>query len=183
MIAFPPGALPLAIAGVAAAAAPIVIHLFNKARYREIDWGAMDFLLEAASRSRSLLRFRDLWLLVLRTAAVVLFGLAVARPFLRLGAGAGSAGGPVHAIVVIDNSMSMGRERLGGRTLLDDAKDRAKVALEQLPTGSRASVIPLCGPAGSYSLDPFRTPEDAGEAIDAIRARYPSLPWPSLPPR
>jgi hypothetical protein len=169
MIAFPPGALPLAIAGVAAAAAPIIIHLFNKARFREIDWGAMDFLLEAAKRSRSLLRFRDLWLLVLRTAAVVLFGLAVARPFLRLGAGATAGRGPIHAILVVDNSMSMGRERLGGRTLLDDAKDRAKEAFAKLPAGSRASVIPLCGPAGSYSLDPLGTQEDAVEAIDAIR--------------
>jgi hypothetical protein len=169
MIAFPPGALPLAIAGVAAAAAPIIIHLFNKSRFREIDWGAMDFLLEAAKRSRSLLRFRDLWLLVLRTAAVVLFGLAVARPFLRLGAGATAGRGPIHAILVVDNSMSMGRERLGGRTLLDDAKDRAKDAFAKLPAGSRASVIPLCGPAGSYSLDPLRTQEDAVEAIDAIR--------------
>lgn len=169
MIAFPPGALPLAIAGVAAAAAPIVIHLFNKARYREVEWGAMDFLLEAAKRSRSLLRFRDLWLLVLRTAAVVLFGLAVARPFLRIGVGATAGRGPIHAILVVDNSLSMGRERLGGRTLLDDANDRAKDALAKLPAGSRASVIPLCGPAGSYSLEPFRTQEDAVEAIDAIR--------------
>jgi hypothetical protein len=169
MITFPPGALPLAIAGVAAAAAPIIIHLFNKARFREIDWGAMDFLLEAAKRSRSLLRFRDLWLLVLRTAAVILFGLAVARPFLRLGTGATAGRGPIHAILVVDNSMSMGRERLGGRTLLDDAKDRAKDAFAKLPAGSRATVIPLCGPAGSYSLDPLRTQEDAVEAIDAIR--------------
>ena len=169
MIAFPPGALPLAIAGVAAAAAPIIIHLFNKARFREIDWGTMDFLLEAAKRSRSLLRFRDLWLLVLRTAAVILFGLAVARPFLRLGAGATAGRGPIHAILIVDNSMSMGRERLGGRTLLDDAKDRAKDAFAKLPAGSRASVIPLCGPAGSYSLDPLGTQEDAVEAIDAIR--------------
>lgn len=169
MIAFPPGALPLAIAGVAAAAAPIVIHLFNKARYREIDWGAMEFLLEAAKRSRSLLRFRDLWLLVLRSAAVVLFGLAVARPFLRLGAGGALAGGPVHAIVVIDNSMSMMRARLGGTTLLDDAKDRARDCLANLPAGSRVTVMPLCGPAGSYSLDPLRSQDDAGEAVDAIR--------------
>jgi len=169
MIAFPPGALPLAIAGVSAAAAPILIHLFNRARYREVDWGAMEFLLEAAKRSRSLLRFRDLWLLVLRSVAVVLFGLAVARPFLRFDAAAGAAGGPVHAMIVIDNSMSMGRTRLGGTTLLDDAKARAKECLTNLPAGSRTTVMPLCGPAGSYSLDPLRTQEDAVEAVEAIR--------------
>jgi hypothetical protein len=70
--------------------------------------------------------------------------------------------------------MSMGRERLGGRTLLDDAKDRSKDAFAKLPVGSRATVIPLCGPAGSYSLDPLRTQEDAVEAIDAIRVIDPA---------
>ena len=53
MLTFLPGAQMFAIAGLIAAAAPIVIHLLNRRRFREIDWGAMDFLLEASSRSRS----------------------------------------------------------------------------------------------------------------------------------
>jgi hypothetical protein len=159
-----------AIAGLLAATAPIVIHLFNRRRFREIDWAAMDFLLEASSRSRSLLHLRDILLLALRTAAVALFGLAIARPYFasRSGTAAG-ASAPVHAILVIDNSGSMGRDRLGGRTLLDDARDRAKEFVERLPPGSRTSVLPLCGPAGGFSYDAHRTREDASEAIDAIR--------------
>jgi hypothetical protein len=170
MLSFLPGAAAFAIAGLVAAAAPIVIHLFNRRRFREIDWAAMDFLLEASSRSRSLLHLRDILLLALRTAAVALFGFAIARPFFasRSGAAAGG-GGPVHAIVVVDNSASMGRERLGGKTLLDDARERAKEFVGRLPAGSRTSVLPLCGPAGSFSYDAHRNREDADEAIDAIR--------------
>jgi len=170
MLSFPPGSLPLALAGLAAAAAPLVIHILNRQRFRVLDWAAMDFLLEAASRSRSLLQLRDILLLLLRTAAVALFGLAIARPFLASRAGAGgSAGGPVHAILVLDNSLSMGREKLGGdKTLLDDARARAGQFIERLPPGSRVSVIPLCGPAGTFSFDARRGAEDTKEALDAI---------------
>lgn len=172
MLTFLPGSQVLALAGLAAAAAPLVIHLLNRQRYRLLDWAAMDFLLEASSRSRSLLQLRDLLLLALRTAAVALFGLAVARPYFASRAGTAAGGGAVHAVLVVDNSLSMGRERLGGggtTQLLDDAKARAREFVGRLPPGSRISVLPLCGPAGSFSFDPRRSSEDAEEAIDAIR--------------
>lgn len=169
MLTFPPGSLPLALAGLAAAAAPLVIHILNRQRYRVLDWAAMDFLLEASSRSRSLLQLRDILLLLLRTAAVALFGLAIARPFFASKGAGGAGGGPVHAILVIDNSLSMGREKLGGgQTLLDDARARALQFVERLPPGSRVSVIPLCGPAGTFSFDARRGVEDTKEAIASI---------------
>jgi hypothetical protein len=71
-------------------------------------------------------------------------------------------------VLVVDNSLSMGRERLGGTTLLDDARTRAKEFIDRCPVGSRVSVLPLCGPAGSYSFDAHRTKEDAVEAVEAI---------------
>lgn len=169
MLTFAPGMQLLALVGLAAAAAPVVIHLFNRRRFREIEWAAMEFLLEAASRSRSLLHLRDLLLLLLRTAAVACFALAVARPFFTTRPGAAAGAGPVHAILVVDNSLSMGRMRLDGRTLLDDARERAKAFVGQLPAGSRTSVLPLCGPAGSFTFDAHRTQADAVDAIDAIR--------------
>jgi len=168
MLTFLPGSQALALAGLVAAAAPLIIHLLNRRRYRLVDWAAMDFLLEASSRSRSLLQLRDILLLALRTAAVALFGLAIARPFFTSRAGAKAGNGPVHAVLVIDNSLSMGREKLGGTTLLADAQARAREFAAELPAGSRVSVVPLCGPEGGFSFDPRRTPEDVEEAINAI---------------
>src|SRR5580704_12796165 len=65
-----------ALAGLIAAAAPLVIHLLNRRRYRVVDWAAMDLLREALSRNKRLLHLRDLVLLALRTLCVLLFALA-----------------------------------------------------------------------------------------------------------
>ena len=66
---------------------PIVIHLLNRRRFRVISWAAMDFLREAVKRNRRILKLRDILLLILRTAAVLLFGLALARPYFATAGG------------------------------------------------------------------------------------------------
>ena len=84
---------------------------------------------------------------------------------------AGEEGGsrqPVHAVLVIDNSLSMQYTSLA-RSLLDEAKAKAAAFIEELPPGSRYSVLPLCGPKADFSLEPYRTKDDARDALDAIR--------------
>ncbi|MBC8874829.1 MAG: BatA domain-containing protein [Planctomycetes bacterium] len=159
-------AWPFAVAGLIAAVGPLVIHLLNRRRFRVVEWGAMDFLREAVERNRRILQMRDLILLLLRTAAVLLVGLALAQPFFSPSNETYDGSKPLHAVLVIDNSMSMGYESLEG-TLLDLAKGRARQYLDKLPADSRVSVIPLCGSARGYSPDAY-TKEDALEALDAI---------------
>src|SRR3954468_20369258 len=106
-----------AIAGVACAAGPIVIHLLNRRRYRVVHWAAMDFLRQALVRNRKILQIRDLLLLIIRTAAVLLFGAALARPYFAKNNQQLDDRQPVHAIVAIDNSLSMAYRTLDGSLL------------------------------------------------------------------
>ncbi len=223
-------AKPFAIAGIIAAAGPILIHLLNRRRFRVVNWAAMDFLREALQRNRKILQMRDLILLVLRVLCVLLIGMALARPFFataggeslfqqtwpwlvgaaalglaiwavlssvritKIAVGIGSlvlagfaglgfydliqsrmAGGeeaisqrhPVHAVLVLDNSLSMGYETLEG-SLLDAAKAKAAEFIDQLPDESYVSVIPLCGSRNAFSLDAHRSKEDARDALNGI---------------
>ncbi len=156
-----------AVAGAIAAAGPVVIHLFNRRRFRVVHWGAMDFLRDAFKRNKRIVQLRDILLLILRTVVVLLFGLALARPyFSRDGGGQADPGQPLHVVLIVDNSMSMGY-RQGGGTLLDEAKARGRQVIEALPDGSRTTVLPLCG-GGSFSHDPYRTRQDAIEALNQI---------------
>src|SRR5258708_38107396 len=107
-------AVSFAVAGVIAAAAPVVIHLLNRRRYRVVSWAAMDLLREENVRSRRMLRLRDLLLLALRTMCVLFFALALARPFYSQTNGANAVNQPVHAVLIVDNSLSMGYQRLNG---------------------------------------------------------------------
>ncbi len=74
---------------------------------------------------------------------------------------------PVHAVLVIDNSLSMAYETLEG-DLLDRAQARAAEFIDQLPSGSRISVIPTSGTGKSFSLDAYRNKDDARDAVGRI---------------
>lgn len=156
-----------AAAGAVAAAGPVLIHLLNRRRYRTVNWAAMDFLREALQRNRRMMQIRDILLLVLRTAAVLLFGLALARPFFASREENFENGQPLHAILLVDNSLSMGYESLDG-TLLERAKDRARQFIEKMPPGSKYSIIPICGSRDGYSPDPYDTADNALEALNKI---------------
>ncbi|MBE3123447.1 MAG: BatA domain-containing protein, partial [Planctomycetes bacterium] len=70
------------LAGLAAVAIPILIHLLNRQRATLVDWGAMRFLMESlTSRSRRIL-IEEIILMALRCLVVALLVLAMARPFL-----------------------------------------------------------------------------------------------------
>ena len=75
---------------------------------------------------------------------------------------------PVHAILVVDNSLSMsyGRE---DDTVLDKAKIAAGDLVKGLPVGSKFSILPLCSDDTEYTLDAHATKEDALAAIDKIK--------------
>ena len=156
-----------ALAGAACAAGPVIIHLLNRRRHRTVQWAAMEFLQEAVRRSRRMLRLRDLLLLALRVAAVLLFGLALARPYWTSGAGALDVTQPLHAILLIDNSMSMAYQTLGA-SALDRAKQRAREFVDQLPHGSKISIVPLCGMPGGFRADAFSASADALRMLERI---------------
>src|SRR5262245_58414936 len=99
------------------ASVPVIIHLLNRQRRKVIHWGAMQFLLEAASRRRRLWRLSDLMLMLLRLAAITLIVLALTQPLVRW-AGLGESR-PRDVILVLDSSMSMGRKTADG-TLFDE---------------------------------------------------------------
>ncbi len=150
-----------------AGAAPFLIHLLNRRRYRVLEWAAMDFLRDAVHRNRRFLILRDLLLLALRTLAVLLFVLAMARPYRLATRQEGFAGEPVHAVLVIDNSQSMGYMQLD-TSLLDVAKDRAETFIRELPKGSKISLVPMCDYAGWHGKDAYSTREGASEALKRI---------------
>lgn len=185
-----------ALAGIVCAAAPLLIHLLNRRRVQVVPWAAMEYLRVAVRRQRRWLRLRDLLLLLLRMAAVLLFGLALSQPYWSDGEQAFRGELPVHAILLLDNSLSMGYQQADGMRL-DDAKREARKLIQRLPPGSRVSVIPACGTESTWVTDPFDDPQHAVESLERIGVVDRQLVWshaltamrqardrvPDLPPR
>ena len=115
--------------GAAAMAAPILIHLLSRRRFKRIRWAAMDFLIDAERRNRRRIRMEDWILLALRCLAVFLLGLMLARPFVSpvgLAAALGAAQ-RTERIFVLDDSFSMAYEAPDGTPF-----DRARRAVRRI---------------------------------------------------
>jgi hypothetical protein len=99
---------PAMLWGLGAASLPIIIHLLNRRRFKEMPWAAMRFLLAAIKKNQRRVRIEQWLLLAVRTLVVLAVVLAMAKPFLEsLGAVALLPGQRTHWVLVIDGSMSM----------------------------------------------------------------------------
>jgi|GEM_PF-1866517 len=117
--------------GAALTAVPILIHLLNRRRVRVVPWAAMTFLLAALKRNKRRLQLENWLVLALRVAAVLLLGLALARPVLTDSSLAGLAGGRRSVYLVLDTSGST-QARREARSVSDALKAEATFALEGL---------------------------------------------------
>ena len=71
---------PLFLIGVLAAAVPLALHLFHRRTEPVVSFAAMRFLRRTPVEDSRWRRLRELILLALRVAAIVLLACAFARP-------------------------------------------------------------------------------------------------------
>jgi hypothetical protein len=155
---------------LAAAAAPLLIHLWSRHRFREAPWAAMQFLLAAMRKNARRLQLQQWLLLAIRTLIIVLVVAAAAEPYgERLLARAG--GRPKHAIFVIDDSYSMGYQDDDGSPFA-----RAKQLAVQFVRDSRPAdsftIIRMAEPASVVLGREVVDHLDVVKRIEAMSWRY-----------
>ncbi|MBN1910086.1 MAG: BatA domain-containing protein [Pirellulales bacterium] len=189
----------LALLGwLAAAAVPVVIHLWNRRQYREMAWAAMEYLLAAVRQSRRRMRFEQWLLLLVRVAIVVVVVAAVAEPYVeRSGLLLGPTGPRTHRVIVLDGSFSMAYTH-EDTSRFDQAKALARQIVEASPQGDAFSLVLMAAPAravvGTPALEPAEFLQELGslaqphatadlpatlalvkQVLDAARAEQPGL--------
>lgn len=154
---------PTFLIAAAAVAVPLWLHLFHRTDARRIDFPALRYLQRTERDHARVIRLRQLLLLLLRTAAVLLLVGAGARLYVR----AGTAAHPPTAVaIILDNSASSGRV-IGTRRILDVLKDRAFETVSAAGPDDRIWVI-RAGEPWTPSL-----PRDCAGAEASIRDSEP----------
>lgn len=158
---------PLLLWGTLLGSIPIIIHILSRRRYRVVRWAAVDFLLSALSERSRNVRLQDLLLLLLRTVALVVAALVVARPILSPGApGLLGLGGRMDAVLVLDTSYSMDTV-VTATTRMALARQRAHEVLAALPDNARIGVIYMDDDARPATDGLLADRARIGAAIDA----------------
>src|SRR5262245_16031481 len=100
---------PLFFLGALAVGIQVLIHLTNEEKKTIVYFPSLMILRKIAYTSVRRRSIRDLWLLLLRVAAILLMMLAFTRPWFRSGAIAASLPGSTREVVILlDRSASMG---------------------------------------------------------------------------
>lgn len=162
-------ASPWLLWGLALGAAPIVIHLLNRRKFKETQWAAMRFLLEAVRKHSRRLRIEQLVLLAVRTLLLVLLVSALAQPLVEQLGAFFQPSQPAHKIIVIDASLSMGLQ-VREQTLFDRARDVAGRIAEAARQGDAFNLVRLSNiPPAAIVPTPAFQPAKVVEEIEQMQ--------------
>ncbi|HEX6308607.1 MAG TPA: BatA domain-containing protein [Longimicrobiales bacterium] len=134
---------PLLLLIAAAAAVPLLLHLLQRHQGPRMVFPALRYLRRAEKESARRIRLRQILLMLLRIAAVVLLAFAAARPFVRAG---GTGHSPTAVVIILDNSMSTGAVA-GEARVLDELKARALEVLADAGVDDRFWLLRAGQPA------------------------------------
>jgi len=120
---------------------PILIHLLNRQRFKQVDFPTLRFLQEMQRQKMRRVRVRQWILLALRTLAILALVFAMARPVLRSDSGL-LGGGEARAsvVLVLDRSLSMTTEAQSG-TRFREMQMRAQEILQSLGSNDEIQIV------------------------------------------
>ncbi len=137
--------LPLLQMGIAATALPILIHMLNRRKHREMRWAAMRFLVAALRKNQRRVKVEQWLLLAIRTLVVLLVVSAMAKPFLESLGAIALPGQRTHRVIVLDGSLSMAYSS-ADITHFDRAKALASRLVRDARRGDVLSIVLMADP-------------------------------------
>lgn len=153
---------PTALWALSLLAIPIIIHLFQFKRYKQLLFPDVSLLKEVQSRSQTKNQIKHLLVLLSRLAFIAFIVLAFAQPFIPA---KNQHVSKSQISIYVDNSFSMENAGENG-SLLNEALQKAFEIAESYPSGTQFQLI-------TNDLEPFQkrfTDFDAFiEALDRIK--------------
>ncbi|MGH9885541.1 MAG: BatA domain-containing protein, partial [bacterium] len=154
---------PAFLAGLAAIAVPVIIHLINRERKVVVEFPSLMFLQRIPYKSVRRQKIRHLALLILRCIAIAMLVAAFARPFFQKHQTAIAGTGAREVVVLLDHSSSMGYADRWSK-----AKDAAKKAIGSLGATDRGTLILFANDA-VVANEPMATPDHIVAAVNAAK--------------
>ncbi len=152
--------------GLAAAAIPILIHLLNRRKRREVRWAAMRFLAAALAKNQRRIRVEQWLLLAIRCLLVLMVVAAMAKPFLE-SFGNVIPGRRTHRVLVVDASMSMAAKGAGA-TRFERAKAVAAQLVKDSRRGDAISLVTMGDPPRVVVGDPSPNLEEVRREVGEL---------------
>jgi hypothetical protein len=149
------------LAGLAALAIPIVVHLLRNRRFELADLGSVRFLRRAVQETTRWRRLRDVLLLFLRLLAIALLVGLFARPYVA--GDAAQRDRDQGVVVLLDASGSMSG-RVLGRPLWETVQEVGAAIVAKVPESAQTTMAIFADSAAA--ADPLPTKPALGAGTD-----------------
>jgi hypothetical protein len=168
---------PIFLLGAIAAAVPVLVHLVRRTRAPRVQFASLMFLRKIEQKTIRRRKLRNLLLLAMRCAALLLLALAFARPYFTGSSPVSASSEHTSTLILIDGSYSMRlgdvftRARQAARNTIADAASDEQLAIV-LFAKSYQVLMPLkADPAEAYSAVADMQPGlDSTDYLQAIQA-------------
>src|SRR6185503_8359263 len=126
---------PIFLLGAMAAALPVLVHLVRRTRAPRIQFPSLMFLRKIEQKTIRRRKLRNLLLLLMRCAALLLLALAFARPFFTGSTPVSASGDHASSVILVDGAYSMrygetlNRSRQCARNTINYAAPDAHIAV------------------------------------------------------
>jgi hypothetical protein len=154
---------PLFLVGALAAAIPVVLHLLKREPVQRVRFAAVALLRQAPVERTSTHRLRQIILLIMRVAVIILLAVAFAQPFFPLAATAASRRATV---IALDTSSSLSAPGRFAR-----AQRLAREAVTAVPASDDVGVVTFADRA-ELVVPPSADRASALAAIDGAAAGF-----------
>jgi hypothetical protein len=118
---------PIFLLGAVAAGLPVLVHLVRQTRAPRIQFASLMFLRKIEQKTIRRRKLRNLLLLLMRCAALLLLAFAFSRPFFTDSTPVSASGVHTSTVILVDGSYSMrygetfNRARQSARNMINDA--------------------------------------------------------------
>lgn len=162
---------PFVLFGLAAAAIPILIHLFNVRKLRTIEFSTLTFLKELNKNKIRRIKVRQWLLLALRTLLILLVVLAFSRPALHGSFGTAGSRASSTVVILLDNSASMQLHDEQGKYIAQ-AQQKAMEIIGTLQENDDAFFLRLSDLPLATTEEPTRDRQRLSTLIAATEVSY-----------
>lgn len=131
---------PLFLYALPLATLPVIIHLFTRRKRIVIPFSTLRFLKIIENKRIKRLRIQQWILLILRTATIIFIVLAFSRPVKRGAWDAAGGGTKTAAVLIVDNSLSMGAT-IGNNRIFETAAEYAGNFYDAFAPGDEIYVL------------------------------------------
>ena len=160
---------PLFLFGLAAAAIPVIIHLFTRKRPREVPFSSLEFLTEVNRSEIRRIRLKQWLLLLLRALALTALALAMSRPVWK-GVSSAQRGASATVVALVDVSGSMGAATRSG-TIVQESRRALEGLISTLGPADEMLLIPYDDGPHALTARPISDVPRLRAAVQGLEAR------------